>query len=378
MLPTLFRLHRYLFLSLALLAGGCAATQMRQNVMSYDDALAVSANEMLLLNAVRSSQRYPMSFASVGQIYGAPQLAGSLGGQMNFTDAVGFTTATLTPSVSTIGPGYSQFTLDNLNSKEFMDRMRRPVDRDIIKSFLDSNWPKELVRLVYVQSLNPDAAKVEAMDRKRRSACAAPRDERASRLCAVLDEDTAAYGARCSGHFSSTQARLQAFRDDPDSYYNSVASACHFLRFQIVLREARLLQIEPCPPEKPGPGCLRAKYRSALQMVQYLGDLIAAQHYIEAPFVPTVLIGHSTIEGSYEFVRAPLFEVRRDPAGLALAAVRVRHADGLYYIPRPDFGAPAEARSLQALDLVLQSIRAATFKTDLPKGATPVNLVGGK
>jgi hypothetical protein len=362
-------------LAVALLAGGCAAAQMRDNVMSYDDALAVSANEMLLLNAVRSSQRFPMSFASIGQIYGAPQLAGSLGAQLNFTDAIGFTTGALTPNVSTIGPGYSQFILDNLNSKDFMARMRNPVPTEIIRSFLDSNWPKELVQLVYIQSLAPDAAQVDAIDRKRRSVCASASEERASRLCAVLEEDVAAYGAHCSTHFSSTQARLKAFKEDPDAYYNSAASACHFLRFQIVLREARLLNIKPCSADKPGPGCLRATYRSALQMVQYLGDLIAAQHYIEAPFVPTVVIGHSTRGGSYEYVRVPLFEVRRDPAGLALAAVRVRHAGGFYFIPRPDFGSRAEARSLQTLDLVLQSIRAATFKEDIPKGPTPVNVV---
>jgi hypothetical protein len=143
-----------------------------------------------------------------------------------------------------------------------------------------------------------------------------------------------------------------------------------------VLREVRLLQVKPCSPGKPGPGCLRAKFRSALQMVQYLGDLIAAQHYIEAPFIPEVLIGRSTMEGRYEYVRAPLFEVRRDPAGLALAAVRVRHADGIYYVPRPDFGSVQEARSLQTMDLVLQSIRAATTKVDIPKGAPTVNVVG--
>jgi hypothetical protein len=373
MLPTLLRFHRFFSLGLAVLAGGCAATQMHQNVMSYDDALAVSANETLLLNAVRSSQRFPMSFASVGQIYGAPQWAGALGGQLNFTEAVGFTAGALTPNVATIGPGYSQFTLDNLNSKEFMEGMRKPVAPAIIESFFASNWPEELVRLVYIQSLKLDAARVAAIDRRRRSVCAGARDERSSRLCAVIEEDIATYDARCSGLFASSAARLAAFKQDPKAYYNSAASACHHLRFQIVLREARLLDIRPCAADKPKPSCLPANYRSALQMIQYLGELIAAQHYIEAPFVPDVLIGRSTMEGSYEYVRVPLFEVRRDPVGLPLSAIRVRHAGGFYYIPRPDYGSRTEARSLQALDLVLQSVRAATFKADLPKGPTPVS-----
>jgi hypothetical protein len=367
---------RFAPIVLAIWLVGCAEAQMRYNVLSYDDAIADSANELLLLNAVRASQRYPMSFTSVGQIYAGPQVSGSLMGTMNFSNPVGLTTSSFTPNISTISPGYSQFTLDNLNSKEFMELMRKPVSASIISSFFASNWPQELVNLIYIQSLGPDQSRLASIDRERKAICITSTTERASRLCSIIEEDLSMYGARCSDHFSNTDIRLRQFKEDPGIYYNTTASYCHFLRFQIVLREFRLLRIKACPPEKRRPDCIPATYRSALQMVQFLGELISAQHYIEVPFNPEVLIGHSTPDGRFEFVRVPLFEVRRDLPGITRAVIRVRHEANIFYIPRPEYGSPAEARSLQAMDLVLQSIRAATTKQDIPKGSPAVSIVG--
>jgi hypothetical protein len=108
-------------------------------------------------------------------------------------------------------------------------------------------------------------------------------------------------------------------------------------------------------------------------MIDYLGQLIAAQNYIDDPFIPLMLYGLS-VENSFDFVDVPIFVVRRgEPLGSA--AVVVQHGGLTYYIPRPDFGSPREERSLQTLDLVLQTVQAATIAKDLPKPVPTVSVL---
>jgi hypothetical protein len=188
------------------------------------------------------------------------------------------------------------------------------------------------------------------------------------------------------------------------------------MRFQIIVREFRLVGYDLCPltTDKPsqrvaeetikiieerGPRteirtkkisggdpiykkskmkrskiCISAEHRTAMQMIIYLGELIAAQNYIEKPFQPTVLIGVSTESGGYRFVEVPLFVVKRGAEFRSEAAVVVRHEGETFYIPKPYFRATEEARSLQALDLVLATTRAATTKSDTPRTPPTVQI----
>src|SRR2546421_2969391 len=117
---------RLLVIGSALWAGGCAEVQMRYNALTYDTAIADASNQLLLLNAVRASQRYPMSFTSVGQVVASPPVSASLSSTLNFSAITGLTTYILNPSVNT-SAGYSQFALDNLNNRDFMEAIRQPV-----------------------------------------------------------------------------------------------------------------------------------------------------------------------------------------------------------------------------------------------------------
>jgi len=182
-----------------------------------------------------------------------------------------------------------------------------------------------------------------------------------------LDAEIATFASRCSEHFSDGQVRMRQFREDRQIYYNTASTYCHFARFHIFLNEMRLLHMSTCRGKNPPSGCMRATQRSALQMIQYLGELVAAQHYIETPFTPYILIGRSAAQGGFDWVEVPLFVVKRGVGDLERPAIIVRHEGEIFYIPRPDFGSRTEARSLQALDLVLQTVRAATHREDMPK-----------
>lgn len=351
------------------LLGGCAEVQMGYNVLTYDNAIADTANQLLLLNAVRASQHYPKSFTSVGQLAASPPVSGSLASTLNFTSLAGLQTYSLNPSASA-GAGYSQFSLGNLNAQKFMLAMRAPVRKEITAAFRESTgWPRQLLDLVYFQEFKPTEQILRAVDARRRSQCLAPTTTGAASRCERMSEQIAEFTSRCNSHFVDVSARISEFSDDHGIYYNAAVNYCHYTRFRIFLEEVRLTNYPICN-ERPGPQCLVAKERSPLEMIGYLGELIAAQNYIEEPFTPLVLYGRS-IGPTRSFVDVPLFVVMRGEP-LAGAAVIIRHNGTTWYVPRPNFGSPTEERSLQTLDLVLQTVQAATQEGDLPKTVPPV------
>src|SRR4051794_9365576 len=114
---------RLLALGAALCAASCAETQMRYNVLSYDNAVAQGANQQLLLNAVRASQNYPMSFTAIGQVLASPPVSASVDTAFNLATSWGLDTYSITPKVAANG-GYGNFALDNLNYQKFMEALR--------------------------------------------------------------------------------------------------------------------------------------------------------------------------------------------------------------------------------------------------------------
>jgi len=371
---------RTLFAGLASCAlAGCAKLQMGYNVLTYDAALADTANQMLLLNAVRASQHYPKSFTSVGQLIASPPVSGSVQSTFNFDTMIpgGLTTYNHNPSISA-NAGYTQFALGNLNAQVFMEAIRKPVNAKITKAFYaNTGWPRELLYLVYVQHFQPSEESVRFVDFTRKARCAAPTTSGQARHCRKIDEHIAEYAALCkTEHFIDINTRMREFRDDPHMYYNTPVNYCHYARFRIFLEEVTFVTPSCISRPQRGPGCPPSQLRSPLDMIGYLGELIAAQNYIDEPFVPLMLYGLS-IDHTFDFVDVPIFVVRRgEPLGSA--AVVVQHEWVTYYIPRPDFGSPSEERSMQTLDLVLQTVQAATQRDDLPKTLPSFAVISGK
>ncbi|MEA2821167.1 MAG: hypothetical protein QOJ86_3171 [Bradyrhizobium sp.] len=354
----------------------CSEVQMGYNVLTYDTAIADTSNQLLLLNAVRASQRYPRSFTSVGAIQASPPISGSLASTLTFSALSGLQGYTLNPSVQASG-GYSLFALGNLNARAFMIEMRKEVNKDVTKSFYDnSSWPRQLLDLVYLQSFLPSEHLVRFVHSARKSAC---ESSSPPRQCRKIAEQIDEFSARCqkkdgemNEHFTSLDVRIRDFRGNTKMYYNTAVNYCRYNLFRIFLEEIRLAGLKPCI-EQPGPQCVMARQRSPLDMIGYLGELIAAQNYIEQPFLPLMLFGRST-DTDFEFVDVPLFVVQRgEPPGGA--AVAVRHDGANWYIPRPAFGSREEARSLQTLELVLQTVHAATTPEDLPKTVPAVSVI---
>ena len=349
---------------------GCAEVQMGYNVLTYDEAVARTANQLLLLNAVRASQRYPRSFTGVGPAVANPPVSGSLASTLNLLPG-GLQSYTLNPQLNA-GAGYSQLTLGNLNTNEYTAAIRKPILPDITNSFYDdSSWPKELLDLIYIQSYRPSEQLVLFVDSARKSICGSKVST--NPRCPKINEHIAEFGTRCDDHFTRIDVRLNDLRRDPGLYYNTAANYCHFQRFRIFREELSLVERGQC--KRPGPACAGATTRTPLAMIGYLGELIAAQNYGNDTFTPQVLIGIS-VGTRFEFDDAPLFVVNRGVSP-GKAAVAVEHEGMFYIIPEPEFRSPTEARSLQSLDLVMQTLQAATHRDDLPKTLPSFAVVRG-
>ncbi len=92
------------FLISGILAG-CTRAELESKAEAYNAAIGESNNRQILLNAVRASQRAPMSFVGYGDVAATPTFSGSAAGTFNF-DPFGLTTYTLNPTVN-VGGGFS-------------------------------------------------------------------------------------------------------------------------------------------------------------------------------------------------------------------------------------------------------------------------------
>jgi hypothetical protein len=338
------RLRQIVFISslVGSLCAGCTRLELEDKAAAYNAAIAESNNRQVLLNAVRASQRAPMSFVGFGDMAATPNFNGSASGTFNF-DPFGLTTYTLGSTLNA-GGGFTNFQMSNLNSQDFMKQMQAPLNLTLVQHFSDLRFPVELIKLLFVQEYALSPAQYNRILRDVEVKCAHP-DQRAIEICERLAEDRAASVAHGCPQYEPAATIV---------ILNTGREFCTMNRFQTLARQLRLLRIElPFRPRTPE------------GMLYFLGELIAAQNYSVRPYLPEIYV--DTPDGHRHLI--PLFVVRRGPPVLP-PAVAVIYQGEIFYIPRPELGTIEEARSLQVLDLVSQAIVLATTKGDLPKSST--------
>ena len=334
-------------------AAGCTRYELQSKASAYNEAVGGAANEAILLNAVRASQRAPMSFTSLGQVLAQPTFSGSAASTVNF-DPFGLTSYSVTPMASVAG-GFQSFTMDNLNTDKFMTRMRAPISYKLIRYFEDLKWPEELTELLFIASIKVKSDVYKRIVHASKAECERRKDDRTARICDAIDRQQAEADAAHCYHY-----------DDRGVIFNTARNICDMAMLQIFLRRARLLYIRSLDQR-----IFTVVPRTALGMLYYLGELVAAQNYSDKPYTPEVLIG--TSEGLRPVL---LFEVRRG-ISVAGAAVVTNYGGETFYIPRPELGSVDEARTMQVLDFVSQVISIQTQDKDIPK-ISAISVVGGR
>ncbi len=325
-------------------AAGCTRGELEHKADAYNQAIAELNNRQILLNAVRASQRAPMSFVGFGDVAATPTFSGAAGGTFNF-DPLGLTTYNINPTLNVNG-GFTSFTMNNLNYAAFAQELQRPLPPSIVEYFDQLKFPKELVKLIFVQEYTLPVQKRQRIAAEAAARCRARANQRDADICDAMERDRDRFDSGGCRDFPETHATM--------TLLNVGRDLCAMVTFQTFVRQLRLLEIEL--PFKP---------RTTQAILYYLGDLIAAQNYSTHQFIPEVVV-----EKDNRRLTVPLFEVRRAVPAPAGAAVAVSYGGENFFIPTPAFGSTEEARSLQVLDLVSQVITAATSKDALPKTST--------
>lgn len=98
--------------------------------------------------------------------------------------------------------------------------------------------------------------------------------------------------------------------------------------------------------------------RSVKRMIEYLGELTAAQNYAESTYVPVTYVAKHEV---------PLFRVIRGEGGRRGAALTVRDPQGeIFSIPQPILGSPTRDQSLVVLSIVNYLVNRSTSKEAYP------------
>lgn len=327
----------------------CTRAELVHKADAYDAAIWDSNNRQILANAVRASQRAPMSFVALGEVTANPAVSGSSAGTFGFIPG-GLSAYSFNPTVNYNG-GFTSFQMSNLNQNAFARAVHAKMTQPIVDHFMLEKWPKELTELVLTQSIKLKPGEWADIRRRRQQHCAVSTDQRSRDICAIIDDDLAFYQGCPHEH------------DESPDFLNTAREHCKMTRFQLLTRSMRLLNYRGGKRE----------FRSAEGILYYLGELIAAQLYSSQPYMPMAML-EAPDQRHY---RMRLFVVERGAPGAPTAAVQVNFNGEDFYIPRPQLGDLREDRSLEVLDMATTAITLVTNPGNLPKSSN-VNLVAAR
>lgn len=139
-------------LAAALMLGGCSFHQeLRQVAVDHNRMVADSADELMLLNIIRSRYRMPMHFSRVTSMSGdiSVELAGSAGIDL---EQGGSETGSLgaDAAVST-NPSFESVPMDD---EKFQRGILKPIDTDVIAYLLESGYPDDLIMALFVDRID--------------------------------------------------------------------------------------------------------------------------------------------------------------------------------------------------------------------------------
>ena len=147
-------------ISLSVLAFGCTRTQIVEEAVSFNEAVELTANKLVLLNAVRASQRYPMHFSSINQLTASPRIEGSFSLDLPFGGGAN-DDFTASPS---IGHSHTNnIVLKPLDDQEFYRGILEPVNFDLVFLYVYLGWPPELLINMFVESLDLSTAQTRSL-----------------------------------------------------------------------------------------------------------------------------------------------------------------------------------------------------------------------
>jgi hypothetical protein len=219
----------------AIVLSGCSQVQLVHQVSEHNEALELSGNQVVLLNAIRASKGYPYYFTYLGDMQGKDAVNATI-------DASPQTLTTFAnhqqhryfgrPSVA-LNNGFSTFAVSNANSDDFAVNLITPLTADQASVLINSDWPTEHLLMLILKRIGLSEQDFLALKENFEARCHNP-TEGLTQLCALeqdavnrcgFPEPDAVYDSRHKG----SAKRIYNFRNNPEE-------DCPFEQFQIAVR----------------------------------------------------------------------------------------------------------------------------------------------
>jgi hypothetical protein len=152
---------------------GCSVQQLASKVahrdvlmqtVNFNDALSITANQMLLLNILRAKDREPMHFAALTAQHGEIAYSVSTGLSIPFGGDADDAFSILPSGSLESSPS---FDVVPLNSSNFYRGILGPLPADIIRYYLDQGWPTELLLNLLVRRIEFNPAQQQLLGLKK-------------------------------------------------------------------------------------------------------------------------------------------------------------------------------------------------------------------
>jgi hypothetical protein len=134
---------------------GCESAHMSYHTVSFNEALEDSDTKVILLNAVRASKRYPMSFSATGTVLGSGAAKANLDTNFPFTVVDGvprLPSFAVAPKVQ-VDSAFSSLSATNLETEKFLNALNDPVVGKLLPDYIDRGWPEELIVLAFIREV---------------------------------------------------------------------------------------------------------------------------------------------------------------------------------------------------------------------------------
>lgn len=149
------------FLLIIALAG-CSSTPLTPNQLAeavaydaaaYNEASAKATNAVMLLNILRSRDRWPWSFSTVENVSSSRsnQVQLSAGWSLPWDGL--WKGSSATPNLTNIIKSAPTTSIQNQNDKDFALSILSPVPYSVFEYYWNSGWPKEVLLYLFVQRI---------------------------------------------------------------------------------------------------------------------------------------------------------------------------------------------------------------------------------
>ncbi|MEO0681464.1 MAG: hypothetical protein AAF192_13730 [Pseudomonadota bacterium] len=397
------------------LLGACSLRgDITRNALDYNRAIGDIANQELLLNVLRSKDRFPRVYTRLTQVTGALSLQSTAGvsAGRNLENPLGASNTVTTSAGLTGNASFRDaptFVLSNLDSQSFRRGITRSVPADVVVNYWRQGFPKAVLLHLFVRRIDvkrgentcfiqnqppwreayEDFAHAVAWFTRDFPELAADKSE-PKNFGPSIPVHVAGEGS-VTGLVAARDAKLGVKSGTPGRIQLQTPGARRFVIKYPARRGEAAAASKPAGTiavarEGVAAGAtgaatrrcdiddfvdkrardsefdLSVYLRSADAMVYYLGELAREQLKADGAWTPHVAV-HSNAPGATagDLIRVPLFKVVPGVDG----AVTVEHRGASYALPEPDD--EDVGRTYQAMSIVQEVFSLSVAAEDLPR-----------